>query len=152
MIELPHENDQRFLASRQCWVHFCTIIQKIRFEIVVTAPISCPREAVHCGRSSFLERIHCPESLPGHPDLHSLLGDCITECQKQTHLQLGDEEVQDGETILVNHELPGGKVRGLHRCQLSLHRLSLQGILQRVFGTCRNQDKSVIISLIFFVC
>lgn len=65
-------------------------------------------------------------------------------------MKLGDEEVQNGEAILVNHKLPGRKVNGLHSYQLFLlHCLRFWKILQRVLWVYRDQEKPVIISLTF---
>lgn len=66
------------------------------------------------------------------------------------YLKLGDEEVQDGEAILVNHKLPGRKVCGLHGDKLFfVHYLRFQGILQRAFWGYRHKEKTVMTSLIF---
>lgn len=65
-------------------------------------------------------------------------------------MKLGDEEVQDGEAILVNHKLPGRKICGLHSYQLFLlYYLRFWEILQRAFWGYRDQEEPVMILLTF---
>lgn len=50
--------------------------------------------------------------------------------------------------MLVDHKLPGAKLRGRHGCQLRLpHYLGSGGVLPRAFWDYRDREKPVMISL-----